>query len=188
MQNYSKSIANALELLQPCTKPSVRSYGLTLVVLNLSGKNTKKVFALFLDMKRAEDVENNSHWKQKYPDCTYYCWFPLGFIVISHTPVRSRFYYTRSVYNGIQLALLWWICYTFSFILFKYAILVIALMNFGETRHSKGRYMAIVWGTVLLLCCDDCDNTQQYHDVTRFECVLWRHTMHEWLMNIDYQI
>ena len=40
MQNYSKSIANALDLLQSCTKPSVRSYGLTLVVLNFSGKKT----------------------------------------------------------------------------------------------------------------------------------------------------
>ena len=59
--------------------------------------------------------------------------------------------------------------------------------EFWWTCHLKRRYMVIVWGTVLLLCCYDCGNTQQYHDVTRFECVLWRRKIREWVMNIDYQ-
>ena len=28
---------------------------------------------------------------------------------------------------------------------------------------------------------------QQQYDVTQFEYVLWRHTMHEWVMNINYK-
>ena len=28
---------------------------------------------------------------------------------------------------------------------------------------------------------------QQHYDVTQFEYVLWRHTMHEWVMNIHYK-
>ena len=40
---------------------------------------------------------------------------------------------------------------------------------------------------VLLLCCHDCDSTQQHYDVTRRAYVLWRHTMHEWVMHIQYQ-
>ena len=28
---------------------------------------------------------------------------------------------------------------------------------------------------------------QQHYDATQFECALWCHTMHEWVMNIHYQ-
>ena len=31
----------------------------------------------------------------------------------------------------------------------------------------------LVWWTVLLLSCCDCDSTQQHYDVMRFECILW---------------
>ena len=30
-------------------------------------------------------------------------------------------------------------------------------------------------------------STRQHYDVTRFRYVLWRRTMHEWVMNIHYQ-
>ena len=41
--------------------------------------------------------------------------------------------------------------------------------------------------TMLLLCCYHCDCMQQHYDVTQFEYVLWRHTMHEWVMNSHYK-
>ena len=47
--------------------------------------------------------------------------------------------------------------------------------------------MVTVWRTVLLLSCYHCDSTRQNYDVTRFENVLWRGTMHEWVMNIHYK-
>ena len=53
--------------------------------------------------------------------------------------------------------------------------------------HLKGRYMVTVWRTVLLLSGCYCDSTHQHYDVTQFEYVLWRHTMHEWVMNIHYK-
>ena len=74
-----------------------------------------------------------------------------------------------------------------SCIFFKFAICSIALLNLGETCHLKGRGMVTVWCTVLLLCCYDCESTQQHYDITLLEYVLWRHTMHEWVMNIHYQ-
>ena len=74
-----------------------------------------------------------------------------------------------------------------SCIFFKFAICSIALLNLGETCHLKGRGMVTVWCTVLLLCCYDCESTQQHYDITLLEYVLWRHTMHEWVMHIHYQ-
>ena len=59
-------------------------------------------------------------------------------------------------------------------------------MNFGETCHLKRCDMVTAW-TMLLLCCYNCDSTQQHYDFTQFEYVLWRHTIHEWVMNIHYQ-
>ena len=47
--------------------------------------------------------------------------------------------------------------------------------------------MVTVWRTVLLLSGYYCDSTHQHYDVTQFEYVLWRHTMHEWVMNIHYK-
>ena len=66
----------------------------------------------------------------------------------------------------------------------KFAICSIALLSFGETFHLKGRDMV----TLLLLSCYDCNSTRQHYYVTRFKYVLWRRTMHEWVMNIHYQI
>ena len=66
-------------------------------------------------------------------------------------------------------------------------ICFIALMNLGETCHLKRRDFVTVWRTMLLLCFYRCDCLQQHYDVTQFECVLWRHTMHEYVMNIQYQ-
>ena len=47
--------------------------------------------------------------------------------------------------------------------------------------------MLTVLRTLLLLSCYDCDTTRQQYDVTRFKYVLWRPTMHEWVMNMHYQ-
>ena len=91
----------------------------------------------------------------------------VRFTVISHTPVCSRFYHIHIVYKR------YWdgSC----------------LINLDETCHLKGRYMATVWRTVLLLSCYDCHSTHQHYEVTWFENVLWRRTMHEWVMNIHHQ-
>ena len=109
------------------------------------------------------------------------------FTVISHTPVRSGFYHIhivdrRNCDGSCLLNLTQQSC-----IFFKFAICSIALLNLGETCHLKGRGMVTVWCTVLLLCCYDCEGTQQHYDITLLEYVLWRHTMHEWVMNIHYQ-
>ena len=114
----------------------------------------------------------------------------VRFTVISHTPVRSRFYHIHIVYKRnwdgsclINLTQKVIRCYIF----FKFAICSIALLSLGETCHLKGRNMATVWWTVLLLSCYDYDSMYQHYDVTRFEYVLWRRIMHEWVMNIHYQ-
>ena len=67
------------------------------------------------------------------------------------------------------------------------AICSIALLILGETCHLKGRDRVTVWRTVLLLSRYYCDSTHQHYDVTQFEYVLWRHTMHGWVMNIHYK-
>ena len=79
------------------------------------------------------------------------------------------------------------IWFSIECIFFKFAICSIALLNLGGTCHLKGRGMVTVWCTVLLLCCYDCESTQQHYDITLLEYVLWCHTMHEWVMNIHYQ-
>ena len=109
------------------------------------------------------------------------------FTVISHTPVRSGFYHIhivdrRNCDGSCLLNLTQQRC-----IFFKFAISSIALLNLGETCHLKGRGMVTVWCTVLLLCCYNCDSTQQHYDITLLEYVLRRHTMHGWVMNIHYQ-
>ena len=109
------------------------------------------------------------------------------FTVISHAPVRSGFYHIhildrRNCDGSCLLNLTQQSC-----IFFKFAICSIALLNLGETCRLKGRGMVTVWCTVLLLCCYDCESTQQHYDTTLFEYILWRHTMHGWVMNIHYQ-
>ena len=115
----------------------------------------------------------------------------MGFTVISQTPVRSRFYHIHIVYRrnweGSCLMNLTQKSYSYLQIFSKFGIRFIALLSLGETCHLKGREMVTVWRAVLLLSCYDCDSTHQHYDVTRFECVLWRYTMHEWVMNIHYQ-
>ena len=102
-------------------------------------------------------------------------------------PVRSGFYHIhivdrRNCDGSCLLNLTQQSC-----IFFKFVICSIALLNLGETCHLKGRGMVTVWCTVLLLCCYDSESTQQHYDITLLEYVLWRHTMHEWVMNIHYQ-
>ena len=58
--------------------------------------------------------------------------------------------------------------------------------EFGEICHLKRRDLVTVWRTMLLLCYH-CDCMQQHYDVTQFEYLLWRHPMHEWVMNIHYK-
>ena len=89
--------------------------------------------------------------------------------------------------NGIEMTFVWLIWYTLRYIIFKFAICFSALMNFGETCHLKRRNLVTVWRTMLLLCCYHCDWMQQHYDVMQFEYVLWRHTMHEWVLNIHYK-
>ena len=106
----------------------------------------------------------------------------VRFTVISHTPVRSRFYDIHILYKRN-----WdgsWLMnlpqkVTHSYISFEFAICSFALLSLGETCHLKGRDLVTVWRTVPLLSCYDCDSTRQHYDVTRFEYVLWRRTMHE---------
>ena len=108
----------------------------------------------------------------------------VRFTVISHTPMRSRFYHTHFTCkrNGDDFCVV-----NLIYFFFKFAICFIALMNLGETCHLKRRNLVTVWRTMLLLCCYHCDWMQQHYDVTQFEYVLWRHTMHEWVMNIHYK-
>ena len=112
----------------------------------------------------------------------------VRFTVISHTPMRSRFYPTYIMYKRnwddfCLVNLIYFALHIFS----KFAICFIALMNLDETCHLKRRHYVTVWRTMLLLCCYHCDCIQQNYDVTQFEYVLWRHTMHEWFMNIHYK-
>ena len=114
----------------------------------------------------------------------------VRFTVISHTHVRSRFYHIHNVYkrnwDGPCLMNLTQIV-TRSYIFFKLAICSLALLILGETCHLKGRDIVTVWRTVLLLSGYYCDSTHQHYDVPQFEYVLWRHTMHEWVMNVHYK-
>ena len=72
--------------------------------------------------------------------------------------------------NGIEMALVWWIWYTFCYNYFNFAICFIASINLGrETYHLRRCDMVTVWRAVLLLCCYDCDSTQCHYDVTWFE-------------------
>ena len=115
----------------------------------------------------------------------------VRFTVISHTPMRSRFYHT---YHHTFITHIMYKRYWDDFCLFN--LIYFALHNFQirnllhcvdescETCHLKRRDLVTVWWTKLLLCCCHCDCMQQHYDVTQFEYVLWRRTMHEWVMYI----
>ena len=107
----------------------------------------------------------------------------VRFTVISHTPGRSHFYHIHimSKRNWDGACLMNWTQQSYSF--FKFAFCSIVLLNLGETCHLKGRVMVTLWRTLLLLR----DTIVQHYDVTRFEYVLWRNTMHKWVTNIHYQ-
>ena len=81
----------------------------------------------------------------------------------------------------------WSIQYTLRYIFFKLAIYFIALMHLGESCQFKRRDLGTMWRTMLLLCFNHCYCMQQHYDVTQFEYVLWRHTIHEWVVNIHYK-
>ena len=120
-------------------------------------------------------------------DCTTGEVCRVRFTVISHTPMRSRFYHTHIMYkrNWDYFCLVNLIY--FALHIFQIRNLIIALINLGEACHLKRRDLVTVWWTMLLLCCYHCECMQQHYDVTQFECVLRRHTMHEWVMNIHYK-
>ena len=79
----------------------------------------------------------------------------------------------------IQTELIWCLPNEFDttnlLICLKFAICCIALLNLGETCHLKD---AVAYFIIAMLI---------RYDVMRFELVLWRNTMHEWVMNIHYQ-
>ena len=114
----------------------------------------------------------------------------VHFTVFLHTPLRSRFNHIHIMFkqnrdgsclmNLIQKV-------THSYMFFKFTICSIALLSHGEKCQLKEHYMVTVWWTVLLLTCYNCDSTHQHCDIMRFEYVLWRLTIHEWVMNIHYQ-
>ena len=86
--------------------------------------------------------------------------------------------------NGIEMALVCLIQYTFPYVFFKFAICFIALMNLGETSLLKRRDMVTVWRTMLLLCC--------YCTIVT---ALWRHavwirivTSHNAWMGYEYSL
>ena len=107
--------------------------------------------------------------------------------VISHTPMLLAFITHILCINGIEMTFVWLIWYTLLYIFFTFSICFIALMNLGETCHLKRRDLVTVWRTKLLLCCYHYVCMQQHYGVTQFEYVLWRHTMHGWVMNIHYK-
>ena len=86
------------------------------------------------------------------------------------------------------MTFVWLIQYTLRYIFFKLAICFIALMHLGESCQFRRRDLVTMWRTMLLLCFYHCYCMQQHYDVTQFEYVLWRHTIHEWVVNIHYNI
>ena len=84
---------------------------------------------------------------------------------------------------GIEMTFVGLIWCTLPYIVFKLAICFIALMTLDETCHIK-RYDLVTWRMMLLVYCYQCHYMYQHYDVTQFEYVFWRHTMHEWVMNI----
>ena len=79
----------------------------------------------------------------------------------------------------VQTELIWCLPNAFDttnlLICFKFAICSIVLLNLGETCHLKDAVACFIIATLIR------------YDVMRFELVLWRNTMHEWVMNIRYQ-
>ena len=111
----------------------------------------------------------------------------VRFTVISHTPMRSRFYHTHIMYERN-----WNDCCLVNLIfsashVFEIRNLRHCVDESWWTSHLKKHDLVTVWWTMLLLCCYNCYCMQQRYDVTQFDYVLWRHTMHEWVMNIHFQ-
>ena len=108
----------------------------------------------------------------------------------THTHVRSRFYHIHNVYkrnwDGPCLMNLTQNSYSWLHIfqignLFHCVVDSWWNMPFKGTRHGNG----VADGAVLSGC--NYDSTHQHYEVTQFEYLLWRHTMHEWVMNIHYK-
>ena len=106
----------------------------------------------------------------------------VRFTVILHTLVRSRFITYMFCIHRIDMALVWWVWYGFSYIFFKIAICSIALINLGETCHLNRRNVV----TVCERCCccavtniTACNNIMMshglytYHVVTQCMNELW---------------
>ena len=106
--------------------------------------------------------------------------------VILHPRAFSLLPHTFCIHR-IEMALVWWVWYTFNYIFLKFTICSIALINLDETCHLKRCDMVTVWQTLLFLRCYYYDSTQQHYEVMQLEYVLWCHTMHEWVMNNHYQ-
>ena len=96
------------------------------------------------------------------------------FTVISHTPMRPHLNTHILSINRIEMTFVCSIWYTLRYIFFTFTICFIALTNLG-------------WRCGRQCCCYHCDCMQQHYDVMQFEYVLWRHTKHEWAMNIHYK-
>ena len=104
--------------------------------------------------------------------------------VISHTPMRSRFYHTHVMYqrnwDGSCLVNLTY----FPLRIFQIRSLLHCVdeswwdMPFKESRHGDGVADDSVAMLLLLWL---------HYDVTQFEYVLWRHTVPGQVMNIHYQ-
>ena len=98
----------------------------------------------------------------------------VRFTVISHTPVRSRFYHTHVLYsrNWDGSCLVW---YNFSHIFFKFAIWSIALINLGETCLLKR--LDVVTVCERYFCCADimnvtaCNNIMTSHGLYTYYVV-----------------
>ena len=78
--------------------------------------------------------------------------------------------------NGVEMTFFWLIWFNLRYILFKFAICFIALMNLGETCHLKRRHFATVWKTMLLLCLLP---LWLHAGALWRHAVLWRHTMQQ---------
>ena len=108
----------------------------------------------------------------------------VRFTFISHTPMRSRFYHTHIMYKrNLEHFFLVNLIY-FGLHIFQIHNLLHCVDESWWNTPFKETWLVTVWRTMLLLCCYHCDCMLQHYDVTQFECVLWRHTMHEWVMNI----
>ena len=107
----------------------------------------------------------------------------VRFTVISHTPGRSRFYHIHIVskrnWDGACLMnLTHQSCFFFN-------LLFVPLRCWILVKHVV-LSDATWWRCCVRYSCY-ANAIVQHYDVTRFEHVMWRTTMHEWVMDIHYQ-